>query len=336
MRFKDFTFEDPTRKFKGEPATLFEGKLDAKGQARFSATIESGGEAPAMLEADFTTRVFEEGGAFSTAHSSEPFHPYQRYVGLRLPKGDAIRGMLLTDQKHTVELAVLDAEGKGVSADAIHVSVHKIEWKWWWEKDGATTNADFASGQNLALVAEGDVPVKDGRGSWPFEIKYPDWGRYLVRACDPEGGHCTGRIFYADWPGWAGRAEEQTGPGANALYFFADKPEYRVGHHGGRCRGNRAAATGEGHVTHHVGLEGYHDGDVVAAHGILARGNPRGRLDDPPVVRRAMVRQQRILIHGRNARRQRRDAAHSTVAKSCCAAASAPTRASTSLPSLYT
>ena len=227
--FKDFTFEDPTRKFKGEPATLFEGKLDAKGQARFSATIESGGEAPAMLEADFTTRVFEEGGAFSTAHSSEPFHPYQRYVGLRLPKGDAIRGMLLTDQKHTVELAVLDAEGKGVSADAIHVSVHKIEWKWWWEKDGATTNADFASGQNLALVAEGDVPVKDGRGSWPFEIKYPDWGRYLVRACDPEGGHCTGRIFYADWPGWAGRAEEQTGPGANALYFFADKPEYRVG-----------------------------------------------------------------------------------------------------------
>jgi len=227
--FKDYVFEDPTRQFKGEPATIFEGKLDGSGKAAFDATIESGSGAPAMLEAQFTSRVFEEGGAFSTAQSAEPLHPYARYVGLKLPKGDAIRGMLLTDQKHTVELAALDADGKATDVESVHVSVHKIEWKWWWEKDGATTNADFASGQSLQLVAEGEVPVKDGRGSWPFEIKYPDWGRYLVRACDGKTGHCTGKVFYADWPGWAGRAEEQTGPGANALYLFADKPKYHVG-----------------------------------------------------------------------------------------------------------
>ncbi len=40
----------------------------------------------------------------------------------------------------------------------------------------------------------------DGRGQWSFEIKYPEWGRYLVRVCDLDGGHCTGRVFYIDWP----------------------------------------------------------------------------------------------------------------------------------------
>jgi len=230
-RHQDFVFDDPTRTFKGEPSSIFEGVLDANGKVSFETTIEPGGEAPAMLEADFISRVFEDGGAFSTSHSSEPYHPYARYVGLKLPKGDAVRGMLLTDQMHTVDLATLDLDGKPVSADTIHVSVHKIAWKWWWEKDNGGNDADFAGAESQSLIAEGDVKTVDGRGQWQFQIKYPDWGRYLVRACDTEEGtgHCTGKVFYADWPGWAGRAEEQTGPGANALYFFADKPRYTVG-----------------------------------------------------------------------------------------------------------
>lgn len=229
-RFKDYVFDDPTRRYQGEPQTIFEDRLDPEGKARFEARFEPAGEPAATLEADFTTRVFEEGGAFSTIHSSQPYHPYPRYVGLKLPKGDATRGMLLTDQKHTVELATLGTDGEPLAAEALQLSVHKIEWKWWWEKDANGGLADFAQSSNAVLISEGRVATgPDGRGQWQFEIKYPDWGRYLVRVCDQTGGHCAGRVFYADWPGWAGRAEEQTGPGANALYFFADKPRYQVG-----------------------------------------------------------------------------------------------------------
>ena len=39
--FKDYVFEDPTRQFKGEPATLFEGRLDASGKVSFDAHIEA-------------------------------------------------------------------------------------------------------------------------------------------------------------------------------------------------------------------------------------------------------------------------------------------------------
>ena len=67
------------------------------------------------------------------------------------------------------------------------------------------------------------------RGQWKFEVKYPEWGRYLVRACDLDGGHCTGRVFYIDWPSWAGAAREQSGPAANVLMITSDKPEYKVG-----------------------------------------------------------------------------------------------------------
>ena len=60
-------------------------------------------------------------------------------------------------------------------------------------------------------------PRRTAAGQWQFEIKYPEWGRYLVRACDLDGGHCTGRVFYIDWPSWAGAARDQSGPAANIL-----------------------------------------------------------------------------------------------------------------------
>ena len=58
----------------------------------------------------------------------------------------------------------------------------------------------------LYIVAEDTIATVDGQGAWQFQIQYPAWGRYLVRACDTAGGHCSGRVFYIDWPGWAGRA----------------------------------------------------------------------------------------------------------------------------------
>ncbi len=72
-------------------------------------------------------------------------------------------------------------------------------------------------------------PRTDGSARWEFEVKYPEWGRYLVRACDLDGGHCTGRVFYIDWPSWAGAARDQSGPAANILMLSSDKQEYRVG-----------------------------------------------------------------------------------------------------------
>jgi uncharacterized protein YfaS (alpha-2-macroglobulin family) len=85
-----------------------------------------------------------------------------------------------------------------------------------------------ASAQTRPLL-KGEVSTRDGAGRWTFQIRYPDWGRYLIRVEDPVSGHAAGQIVYIDWPGWAGRAREEGGAGATALSFSADKPSYKVG-----------------------------------------------------------------------------------------------------------
>lgn len=225
-RYGDFSFEDPTRQFSAERQTVMEEKLDAEGRARFGVKLESGENAPGLLQATFTSRVFEDSGAFSTSVSSFPYHAYPGYVGLKLPKGDAMRGMLLTDQQHPLEIATVDTRGEPSSGE-VQVTLYKIAWKWWWEsqQDGA----EFSQNSEQSMLREETIRTQAGRAIWKFEVKYPDWGRYMIRACDKAGGHCASRVFYMDWPGWAGRAQEESGPGASTLQFLADKTEYSVG-----------------------------------------------------------------------------------------------------------
>jgi alpha-2-macroglobulin len=228
-RFTDYVFDDPARELATRSETIFEGSLDNNGQTSFDAPIQLSGSAPGMLSATFTTRVFERGGAFSINRDTTTYAPYPRFVGIRLPKGDSARDMLMTDQQHTVEIATLSAAGAPVAVHKIQVTLYKVEWKWWWDKTGDSL-AQYAQGNSNTVVRDEAVETDaEGRGQWKFEIKYPEWGRYLVRACDTESGHCSGRTFYIDWPSWAGKEREQSGAAASVLAITADKPKYAVG-----------------------------------------------------------------------------------------------------------
>lgn len=227
-RFNDFIFDDPTRGFFAKPVKVWEGNLDGEGNADFNANMKLGSKPPGQLKGNFLTRITEPSGAFSSVRSQAPVQAYKRYVGLRLPKGDAKRNMLLTDKTHIVELAGLTAEDEKANIPKVEVSLYKLNWLWWWDKSAnQITNFNERSFRNR--VANGSVAVRNGRGRWEFEIKYPQWGRFLLRACDTEMGHCTGRIFYIDWPGWAGKAQEQAGSAASVLNLSTNKTDYKVG-----------------------------------------------------------------------------------------------------------
>jgi uncharacterized protein YfaS (alpha-2-macroglobulin family) len=229
-RFTDHRFDDPARQFSGERQMLFEGKLDKEGVAQFESRIRVNRDsAPGMLNATFFSRVFEQGGAFSFASQRMIYHPFERYVGIKPPKGDEMRGMLLTDTDHEVSIATLSDKGEAIAVGKVEMSLYKIDWKWWWDKSGDSL-ARYANASHHKRVAHGTVATgANGMGKWTFQVKYPQWGRYLLRACDTEGGHCSGKVVYIDWPGWAGRATEESGSGANVLNFFADKKAYQVG-----------------------------------------------------------------------------------------------------------
>ncbi len=225
-KYPEYTFDDPAKDVATEAKKIFEGYTDDDGNATINTSLEVSGEPSGVLNAIFRGKVFEESGNFSIDRFSLPFYPYTSYTGIRLPQGDKARGMLLTDTTHRVDVVTLDADGKGVSHDNIEMTISKLEWRWWW--DNSEDNANFMTGTNSVPIASGRIRTTDGKGSWNFKIKYPEWGRYLIRATDPVSGHSTAKVVYIDWPGWAGRAKNES-QGAAMLSFSSDKPGYNIG-----------------------------------------------------------------------------------------------------------
>ena len=223
--YKDYVFVDPARSFSSDRQVLFEGSLDGEGTVEFERGLEVSSDAPGMLSAHFTTRVFEESGAFSADRVTFPLHPYPNYVGIKIPKGDKSRGMLRPEINHVVEVATLDNSGNPASLERVEVSLYKMKWRWWWDKSGDYL-ASFASSSYNDSIASDVISTENGLGKWEFELNKQNWGRYLIRACDLDGNHCTGKVFYL---GWAGMARGEKGVGASMLSFAADKKKYSVG-----------------------------------------------------------------------------------------------------------
>jgi uncharacterized protein YfaS (alpha-2-macroglobulin family) len=224
----DYTFDDPVREYGTETRSIFEGNLDTSGKGSVQAAVYAKNDSPGMLMASFRTRVFEPGGAASTDRFSLPFHPFERYVGIKAPKGDTARGMLLTDTKHKIDIAVIDVDGNPVPEAKVRAELFKIKWRWWWEK-GEESLASYVGTSSFRPIESDEVEIRNGIGAWYFEVKYPSWGRYLIRVHDLEGNHITGKIVYIDWPGWAGRAQTEDPGGAAVLAFSSDKTSYRAG-----------------------------------------------------------------------------------------------------------
>lgn len=226
QNYPDFTFEDPSREFYSEAQPIFEGYLNNEGRGTVNATIEPPAEAAGMLNAVFRGKAYEESGNFSIDRFSLPYYPYKSFTGIRLPQGDAARGMLLTDTTHQVDVVTIDADGQPVSRDGVEMSVYKLRWRWWW--DNTEESAVYLTDSYAALITKGTIKTTKGKGTWKFRVNYPDWGRYLVRAYDPVSGHSTAKIVYIDWPGWAGRSRGGN-EGATMLSFASGKPAYNIG-----------------------------------------------------------------------------------------------------------
>jgi uncharacterized protein YfaS (alpha-2-macroglobulin family) len=228
LSYTDYSFRDPSRIVSSERQILYQGNLDNTGKTSFTMTLNPGSATPGKLNARFLTRVFEPSGVFSSEQAAMEFSPYDRYVGLKLPRGDTSRNMLLTDTDHLADIVVLDSDGRLISGETpLECAVYKLSWRWWWEK-GGTEAAEFSSALSRRPVLSETITARDGKAAWKFQVKYPDWGRYLVMVRDQRGGHAAASIVYIDWPGWAGRAQEG-GQGASAMLVLSPgKPGYRV------------------------------------------------------------------------------------------------------------
>ncbi|HEU4555400.1 MAG TPA: MG2 domain-containing protein [Chitinophaga sp.] len=229
-KFDGYTFDDPVTHFETEDKTLFEGPLDDNGTAQVSANLPLGKLAPGQLKANFEVKVFEPGGDFSIDHFSMPYNPFATYAGLRIPEGDRLTGMLVTDKPHPVSIVNVDEQGRLLPGNRdVQVELYKIRWRWWWDENDSEAFSNFTQDSYNQLLQKETLTLHNGKGEWNLEIKYPDWGRYLVRVKDLQSGHTAGQTVYIDWPGWAQRMQKENPAEAAMLVFTSDKTRYNVG-----------------------------------------------------------------------------------------------------------
>lgn len=225
QNYEEYSFTNPDTWSLPGRTTLWKGTLDEDSTAKFESSISNKNSLPGKISATLISRIFEPNGNFSVSQKNIIYSPYKSYIGLRTPKGDASRGMLLTDVDHKVDVLLLNPDGSKVSSGSANWALYKLDWKWWWEKD-ALTNATYVSGKNYKNISSGHIDIKDGSGSFTLRENYPNWGRYLLTVTDNESGHTAGKILYIDWPNWAGRSTENGSGSANMLTVTTDKKNY--------------------------------------------------------------------------------------------------------------
>ncbi len=216
-----FVFNDPARSVNPEPLTVFDGKLDAGGKASFTIPAQQG-LLPGKMRAAFKTRVFEKGGEFSTDNQRTTYLPFSSLAGIQLEENQWGYKSLDMNRTTPVSVAAINPNGRPLAGRNLSVGLYRIEWNWWWENDDSNVRR-FSSSQHQEAIQTGNVRTgTNGRAT--YDVQVDDWGRYLLRVCDTESGHCTGDYFYAGSPPDGGSGQE-----AALLEIRSDLEKYAVG-----------------------------------------------------------------------------------------------------------
>ncbi len=223
--YKGFVFDDPSRQFYSETETIFEGSTDELGKTTVPFELTDNGEAPGKLVARFRVRAFEKSGDFSTDQFSMDYFPYEHYVGAEIPK-DNRGNPMISEKGGTINFVCLDQNGKPVAGKTLQVGLYRCDWRWWWDEDATYNVGQYNSATHVNALEKTTVTTNEkGLASW--KLKPDDWGRYLVRVSDPEGGHAAGSFF---WRGYPDRLDDLHSRNAAAMIAFkTDKDNYLVG-----------------------------------------------------------------------------------------------------------
>lgn len=224
--YGQYIFNNPATDFTTIKTDVFDGTLDAEGKASITLKVPTATEAPGMLNATFTTRVFEPGGDASIYTQTIPFSPFTSYVGINLnqPKGKYIE----TDKDHVFDIVTVNTQGQLVNRTNLEYKIYRIGWSWWWENSGESFGT-YINNSSITPVASGNLQTRGGKTSFKFRVDYPSWGRYLVYVKDKESGHATGGTVYVDWPEWRGRSSKTDPSGIKMLAFSLNKDSYEIG-----------------------------------------------------------------------------------------------------------
>ncbi|GGD34165.1 alpha-2-macroglobulin family protein [Flavobacterium orientale] len=226
--FANYNFDDPIRQFETEETTIYNGKVNSEGKATVSFQPKVSSQSPGMLKASLMTKVYENGGDFSTDVMATTLSPYQTYVGLKTPETNKY-GLLETGKMNRYDIVTVDEKGNPKAVQNLKVQVYKVEWRWWWDASYDNLSSYVSSSSTTAFKNFNVSTNSTGKASVQFKNDENEWGRYLIRVTDEQGGHATGSTVMIDWPYWSGKTRNTDASNASMLMFSTDKKNYAVG-----------------------------------------------------------------------------------------------------------
>ncbi len=224
-KYPNYEFDDPARRISTATKTIFDGQLDNTGKAGIQNSLYSSKTAPGKLRATFKTRVFEKGGNFSTDVVSKSYLPYTAFTGVAIPENKYGEKRLDIGKEKAISFVMLDENGNPAANRNVSIGLYRVEWRWWWDSNNDNVSRYNSSSHFNAQQTVNLTTNSEGVASW--NVKVDDWGRYMVRICDEDGGHCSGDFFYAGYPWYGDDADNRQA--AAMLNFISDKTDYQVG-----------------------------------------------------------------------------------------------------------
>ncbi|WP_322550917.1 alpha-2-macroglobulin family protein [Flavobacterium psychraquaticum] len=225
--FSNYDFDDEVRKFSSEEVNVFSGKVDESGRSRVVIQPKVTNQAPGKLKVVFQTKAYETGGDFSTDVVTASYSPFKTYVGIKSPEPNKY-GMLETEKMNRFDIVTVDENGSPKAVRNLDVQVYKVDWRWWWNSSDDDLSR-FNSSEFTTAYKNFNVSTNaSGKATFQFEVSENDWGRYLIRVIDNDGGHATSKTEIIDWPIWSGKTKSGNASTANMLVFTSDKTKYAV------------------------------------------------------------------------------------------------------------
>ncbi len=227
--FAEYTFVDETNEFSPEEISVYSGPLNGEGNANIGFAPFKELSASQMLNATFTTKVFEQSGDFSITSTTAKLSPCESYVGVELPATQSKYGSFYdTGKDWKFNIAVVKESGVlSEATTTLEYALYKLDSYWWWSSEDSYSLQRYASGTYKRPVENGTLSC-NGKTSVTFNISDDNWGNYLFVVEDQQNGNRFAKVVCFDWSSTYMHASSASGAPVQ-LAMKATAESYNVG-----------------------------------------------------------------------------------------------------------
>jgi len=222
--FSEYNFYNQMNSFDFNTQSLFSGKTDSNGELKTQVKFDKITNAPGVLNATLTTKVFEKSGEFSIGETSMVYYPYKAFIGIKIRERDKYPYNLPTEKELNLDIVAVNYDQKYAKSEReLELSVYMIEYSWWY--DYQYDGADYISANYNNAISRKTLRCKNGKIS--DKLTFEDNGEYLIVVKDLTDGHTSSMRVYASE--YASNYNNEENTAVDRLTLKSDKDNYNVG-----------------------------------------------------------------------------------------------------------